>query len=127
VQRFRSKPVKDSSTKSVADQGFFNASEFRMLTSKFQGFPVEVSQVFKEKKFFCAQCEKKPGSAVASISFCRLPLREIRPAPRRVQSRKLLKPSNFMAIAVSKTGPIIPAERKNDGSSPLAEQSQKSS
>jgi len=58
VQRFRSKPVKDSSTKSVADQGFFNIQELQLLTSKFPGFPVEVSQVFKEN-FFSAHSVKK--------------------------------------------------------------------
>jgi len=58
VQRFRSKLVKDSSTESLVCQGFFNIPEIRLLTSKFPGFLVEVSSVFKEKKFFCAQCEK---------------------------------------------------------------------
>jgi len=58
VQRFRSKLVKDSSTESLFCQGFFNIPELRLLTSNFPSFPVEVSSVFKEKNFFCAQCER---------------------------------------------------------------------
>jgi len=61
VQRFRSKLVKESSTKSLFCQRFFDIQELRLLTSKFPAFPVEVSKVFKENFFFCAQREKKPG------------------------------------------------------------------
>jgi len=58
-QRFRSRFAEDSSTKSLVCQGFFNIQELRLLTSKFPAFPVEVSKVFKENFFFCAQREKK--------------------------------------------------------------------